>query len=399
MRKDESKQPQTYDLVLGGNNPPPTSNLVLGGIEGVKKRLANQDIKQQLTALSEALDYQEEGLDVVIDIWQKRSGKLKWDAYRLLKQKTEPKVKKALQDYNPWLHLECQHELKQHSDSVRCVSICADGKRLVSSGEDRQIVFWNIKTEQVIYNIQETDTIFTVAIAPNEKTFVSRGGSYESPNCFKIWNLKTGILETTIDEYSYRVFSLAISSDSQTLVYGLEDNGIAITDYPRTITEKQRLKHPKCLPTSLAINVDKNILVSSGNAGEVRIWDLKTGKRKQILKHGAGVNCVAISPDGKTIVSGCKGKIVVIWDVDNKTAKHILKDHSGWIYDVKISPDGQTLFSAGRDKTIKIWDIETGELLNTLTGHSDWIYSLAVSSDGNTLVSGSRDNTIRIWRT
>ena len=32
---DELKQPQSYDLVLGCNNPPPTNGLVLGGIEGV----------------------------------------------------------------------------------------------------------------------------------------------------------------------------------------------------------------------------------------------------------------------------------------------------------------------------------------------------------------------------
>ncbi len=31
MMNDELKQPKEYDLVLGGNNPPPTNGLVLGG--------------------------------------------------------------------------------------------------------------------------------------------------------------------------------------------------------------------------------------------------------------------------------------------------------------------------------------------------------------------------------
>ena len=29
---DELKQPREYDLVFGGNNPPPIDGLVLGGI-------------------------------------------------------------------------------------------------------------------------------------------------------------------------------------------------------------------------------------------------------------------------------------------------------------------------------------------------------------------------------
>jgi hypothetical protein len=38
---DKEKKPQEYDVVLGGNNPPPVDGLVLGGKEGI---VALQDI-------------------------------------------------------------------------------------------------------------------------------------------------------------------------------------------------------------------------------------------------------------------------------------------------------------------------------------------------------------------
>ena len=361
----------------------------------------------RIAALSDAMKYNE-GLDLVISALEDEFEKVSIAAFKILRNRQENKVKQAILNFNPWLYLKCQYELKQHSKPIFCVAICDNGKKIISGGEDRQIIFYNIETEQVIYKIKENNAIVTIAISPDEKKIISRGGSnfsrrfssvYNITNCFKIWNLHSGKLEDIIDEPSCSILSLAISSDSKTLAYGLSNNSIVITDFSEKIVEKQRIKHPKCLPNFLAINVDRNIVVSSGNTGEVRFWDIETGKRRQIFKeHSAEVNCVAISPDGQTLVSGSVDETVKIWNLDNKQAKYTLVGHSGGIYDVKISPDGQTLFSAGRDKTIKIWNLKTGELLNTLTGHSDWIYSLAISSDGSTLVSGSRDNTIRVWR-
>lgn len=48
---EKESQPKKYDLVLGGNNLPPTNGLVLGGIEGVKRRLDSDDIEVRIAAL------------------------------------------------------------------------------------------------------------------------------------------------------------------------------------------------------------------------------------------------------------------------------------------------------------------------------------------------------------
>ena len=71
--------------------------------------------------------------------------------------------------------------------------------------------------------------------------------------------------------------------------------------------------------------------------------------------------------------------------------------HSISVESVAISPDGKTIVSGSSDETIKIWDIQSGECLKTLKGHSEWADSVAISTDGNTIASGSRDKSIKIW--
>lgn len=79
--------PDEYDAVLGGQAQVPDGSVILGGLEGVKMRLASAAVEQRGTALSEALKYGEAGLDLVIQAWKNESGQVKWAAYSLLRER------------------------------------------------------------------------------------------------------------------------------------------------------------------------------------------------------------------------------------------------------------------------------------------------------------------------
>jgi len=57
-------QPREYDAVLGEAIPPPVTDAVLGGLEGVKRRLTSNFVEVRLTALSELVKYGQAGLDL-----------------------------------------------------------------------------------------------------------------------------------------------------------------------------------------------------------------------------------------------------------------------------------------------------------------------------------------------
>ncbi len=106
-RKQEDNSPCTDDAVLGGEAlPQPLSGVVLGGIEGVKRRLAAAAVKQRLAALYDALNYGEAGLELVLEALQDESPHVQSAAYFLLKDSDFPKANNCLSNYLPWFEFD-----------------------------------------------------------------------------------------------------------------------------------------------------------------------------------------------------------------------------------------------------------------------------------------------------
>jgi len=63
---------------------------------------------------------------------------------------------------------------------------------------------------------------------------------------------------------------------------------------------------------------------------------------------------------------------------------------------VALSPDGKRLLSGGQDMTLKLWDVAEGTVLKTLEGHKNWVNVVAFRND-NQAASASDDLTVRFW--
>ncbi|MEG4943283.1 WD40 repeat domain-containing protein [Microcoleus sp. F4-D5] len=135
---------------------------------------------------------------------------------------------------------------------------------------------------------------------------------------------------------------------------------------------------------------------SSGNCS--KLWNLHTGELIRTFSADSGaVYCVAISPHGKILASGSSDKQIKLWNLETGQEISTLKGHSGLIRSLAFSPDGETLVSGSGDHTIRLWNLKTKQEIRTLTGHSNLVMSVAISPDGETIASGSWDKTIKLW--
>jgi WD40 repeat protein len=106
----------------------------------------------------------------------------------------------------------------------------------------------------------------------------------------------------------------------------------------------------------------------------------------------------AVATHGDALVSGGEDGIVRIWDLAGARPVRRRHGHTGWVYAVAISPDGRTIVSAGDDASIRLWHPDTGESLGVLTGHLRRIRSLAFTAGGQ-LISGAEDGQVCLWDT
>ena len=81
---------------------------------------------------------------------------------------------------------------------------------------------------------------------------------------------------------------------------------------------------------------------------------------------------------------------------------HFSLIHDTPIYSLAVSPDGKTLVTGSGDSGERIgramiWDAMTGRPLGRPLHHQDIVTSIAFSSDGLRILTGSLDATVRIW--
>ncbi|HIK06011.1 MAG TPA: caspase family protein [Trichormus sp. M33_DOE_039] len=147
-----------------------------------------------------------------------------------------------------------------------------------------------------------------------------------------------------------------------------------------------------------AISSDGQTIVSGGQDGTVRLWNLQGQPLVEpFLGHEGEVNSVAISSDGQTIVSGGQDGTVRLWNLQGQLLVEPFRGHEGEVWSVAISSDGQTIVSGGDDGTVRLWNLQGQSLVEPFRGHENGVLSVAISSDGQTIVSGGQDGTVRLW--
>ncbi|HEY7314741.1 MAG TPA: sigma-70 family RNA polymerase sigma factor [Gemmataceae bacterium] len=113
---------------------------------------------------------------------------------------------------------------------------------------------------------------------------------------------------------------------------------------------------------------------------------------------------VGLSPDGKTIITVTRGRLVKLWDADTGKLRQRRELPIELSDESFLSPDGRLLAvrEGDSDPPIDIWDVAAGKRLHRLRQPKQrGIYRAAFSADGKTLAvaeHGVGAATIRLWK-
>jgi cytochrome c len=148
---------------------------------------------------------------------------------------------------------------------------------------------------------------------------------------------------------------------------------------------------------AVAASPNGRVAASGGWDRRVRLWDIATGKQLQELVHPSNVTAIAFTPDGKRLVSGTTDGVVRVWRVADGVRLSELRGHGWVVAQLAVSPDGRRAISASTDATLRLWDLENYRELAILKGHDGPIFGVAFSRDGTRALSGGRDGAIIYW--
>jgi WD40 repeat protein len=123
------------------------------------------------------------------------------------------------------------------------------------------------------------------------------------------------------------------------------------------------------------------------------------GENKAVLSRQLLLpTCVALSPDGKTLVTASLDGNGRLWDTEAGTISAMLnRDRTGNCYSAVFTPDSKTLILGSYDKTVQLWDVAKKEPISEFAGHTKFIHSVAISPNGKIIASGSDDRTVKLW--
>ncbi|MBE1589381.1 protein kinase [Nonomuraea angiospora] len=199
----------------------------------------------------------------------------------------------------------------------------------------------------------------------------------------------------------------AISAGGKTwLVTGGQDGRVRLWDLARHKSLATMKGHSEEVYAVACVMVGKTpMAVSGGYDGSVRLWNLKTHKGKVLGWHGDAVYAVAVTKvKGKYVaVTGDADGYLRFWDLKKrKSTGKIIRAHRkpvNWLSATHLG-DRAVAVSASEDETVRMWDMARRKAYGkAYKGHSRGVYSVAVGKVGGKTVvaSGGKDGKIRIW--
>lgn len=200
-------------------------------------------------------------------------------------------------------------------------------------------------------------------------------------------------------------FTVALSSDGNSLAAGQADGKIFLRDLERQATGLIPLQGQEEPVTALAFSPDRTLLASGGKGGAILLWNLagrNTRPAAAPRRLEDSVTALAFSLENRWLVAGgaALGRSLS-WKLPAMVpAEWDLINHPGSVSAVAFSRDGRWLVTAGEDGQARAYPSPSFGAADPAllpNEHRDGITAMALSRDGRWLVTAGADGPAWLW--
>ncbi|MFC1706951.1 WD40 repeat domain-containing protein, partial [Planctomycetota bacterium] len=295
------------------------------------------------------------------------------------------------------------------------LALCPDGKRFISGYAGRPLTIRDVKTGKELGKLGIPGFRYRGGpfdVSPDGELLAMTGGDYT----VRLIALATKKELHAVEGHRSCVTFAGFSSDGKYALSADERGKLVLWDaaadkMKAAFTVSGDEVYNGCVGFSAS---GKRVLVCSGD-DTLEVWDPARRKRLATLGKESGTTeyPVAIDPQGKTAATVTDRTKIQLWDVNKTRVKRTLDAKCEGVTALAFSPDGKRLVAGSGGGILVVWEVRTGEAINQWTLPEEpsllelarmsgsearfGVETLSITADGGRLLTGDSGKNAILW--
>ncbi len=268
-----------------------------------------------------------------------------------------------------------------------------DGSTCLTGGRDGTASVWQTATDQPLGPpIHHATPVAGVGYTPDGARLMTAGAD----GLVRLWQADLGQL----------IWGESAERQGRAVAVS-PDDGLCVTGHPKSacVWEARTGKLQATLPHGAFVNVvvfsrDGKSVATGGSLGGVKWWETAGFKQLGGVLGEGPVEMLTFTADGKTLLAGHR-RSPTIRRFDVSTGKEVLPalQHGRAVNSLRLSPDpeGKWVLTGSLDHKAQLWDAATGKPVGQAMTHDAPVVTVAFSRDARTVATCCADGTVWLW--
>lgn len=330
-----------------------------------------------------------------------------------------------------------------HNGAVMMAAFAEDNERVVTASTDLTAKLWDVKTGQMLQSWgQHIGPLYCLSVSGDGRILVT--GAQD--NTLRVWSIPLSHPTRRLSEPGVAVSDLAYSSDGKSLLLGSADKSVRLIDIstsgtlgaavvptgirqghgsevelvayrsdgvcfasadvsgqillwsPDLDTPLGRWSGHQGRLVSIGFTANNQQLITSGDDGSVRIWQLMPSLPKVLsTADAAGQQLVMVNGQAQAIMTTATGSVRLMNLQTGELIREFPKPEVP-LSDLAVAPNNAFVLMSTSDGRTRLINFNDGTIPGSVAGHDGAVTDAAVVSDAQRFATAGKDGTVRLWK-